>query len=189
MKQFLLILFTICIIFLFISCSSVTIKYPISNSPDTVENKKFEGIWLVDDDDVIHVKLDNNGIVKIAGLEWENNEFSIMPGEMIISAGDEHNFLSVRFQEDNKWMDNYYFLMYKFTEKGDLVLWLPNAAVFEKAIYANHLQGVIETGQYSKDIIITDSPEKLLSFINDSHNQDLFDYKEPIVLYRITQQK
>lgn len=189
MKLFLPITLPVFLILLFISCSSVTIKYPISNSPDTIENKKFEGIWLVDDNDVIHVKLDNNGVIKIAGLEWANNVFSIMPGEMIISSGDMHNFLSVRFQEDSKWMDNYYFLIYKFTEKGDLIMWLPKLDAFEEAISKKQLQGVIETGQYSKDITITDSPENLLSFINGSHSQDLFDFREPIVLYRVTQQK
>jgi hypothetical protein len=186
MKQFLLVLLSIFIIALTLSCSSVTIRYPISKSPDPINQEKFEGIWLVDDDDVIHVKFDSNGIARIAGLEWENNQFTIMHGEMIISSGDEHNFLFVRFQEDDKWMDDYYFLIYKFTEKGDLILWLPNVDAFEEAISKKYLQGIIETGQYSKDITITNTSEKLLEFINGSDNLILFEYREPIVLYKIT---
>ena len=186
MKQFSIVSLSIFIIVLTLSCSSVTIRYPISNSPEPIDQEKFEGIWLVDDDEVIHVKFAGNGIARIAGLEWENNQFTMMRGEMIISAGDEHNFLSVRFQEDDKWMNDYYFLIYKFTEKGDLVLWLPNVDAFEEAIRKKQLQGIIEKEQYSTNITITNASEKLLEFINDPDNLMLFEYREPIVLYKIT---
>ncbi len=186
MKQFLLVLLSIFIIALTLSCSSVTIRYPISNSPDPIDEEKFEGIWLVDDDEVIHVKFDSNGIARIAGLEWENNQFTLMHGEMIVSAGDEQNFLSVRFKEDEKWMNDYYFLIYKFTEKGDLVLWLPEVDAFEEAIMKKELQGIVVKEQYSTSITITSTSEKLLNFISDTSNQNLFEYREPIVLYKIT---
>ena len=186
MKQFLLVLLSIFIIVLTLSCSSVTIRYPISNSPEPIDQKKFEGIWLVDDDEVVHVKFDSNGIARIAGLEWENNQFTMMHGEMIVSAGDEYNFLSVRFQEDGKWMNNYYFLVYKFTEKGDLILWLPNVDAFEEAIMKKELQGIVMKEQYSTSITITSTSEELLNFISDTSNQKLFEYREPIVLYKIT---
>lgn len=186
MKQFLLVLLSIFIIAFTPGCSSVTIRYPISNSPDPIDEEKFEGIWLVDDDEVIHVKFDSNGIARIAGLEWENNQFIMVHGEMIVSAGGEHNFMSVRFKENGKWMKDYYFLIYKFTDKGDLVLWLPDVDAFEEAIMKKQLHGIIEKDEYSTNIIITNTSEELLNFISDTSGQKLFEYREPIVLYKIT---
>lgn len=186
MKQFLIVLLSIITILLILSCSSVTIRQPLSNNPEPIDQEKFEGVWLVDDDEVVHVKFADSGIAKIAGLEWRDDQFQIMHGEMIMSEGNEYNFLSVRFQEDDKWVDNYFFLPYKFTEQGDLVLWLPNEDAFEEAIGKKQLQGIIDKGQYSTSITVTNTSERLLEFINDPDNLRFFEYKEPIVLRKIT---
>ena len=186
MKQLLPVLLSIFTILLTLSCSSVTTRHPLSNNPEPIDQKKFEGVWLVDDDEVVHVKFTGSGIARIAGLEWEEDQFIITHGEMIVSEGDEHNFLSVRFQENGKWMDDYFFLPYKFTEQGDIVLWLPNEDAFEKAINKKQLHGIINEEQYSTNITITNTSEKLFNFINDPDNLKLFEYREPIILYKIT---
>ena len=186
MKQFLFVLLSIFAMLLTLGCSSVTTRHPLSNNPEAIDHEKFEGVWLVDDDEVLHVKFTGNGIARIAGFEWESDQFNITHVEMIVTEGDEHNFLSVRFQEEGKWMDDYYFLACKFTEKGDLVLWLPNVDAFEEAIGKKKLSGIINEDQYSTNITITDVPEKLFEYINGPDNLNLFDYKEPIIIYKIT---
>jgi hypothetical protein len=186
MKQFLLVLLSIFIILLTISCSSVTSKYPLSANPEPIDQKNFEGVWQVDNDEVVQIKFANNGIAMIAGLEWQSDQFIIMRGEMIVSEGNEHNFLSIRFKEKGKWMDGYLFLPYKFTEQGDLILWPPVVDAFEEAIREKILQGTIEMGEYSTSIMLTSSPEKLFNFINNSDNFNLFDYRDPIILLKVT---
>ncbi|MFH1038637.1 MAG: hypothetical protein V1789_08240 [PVC group bacterium] len=184
MRQFSIVLLSISAMLLTSGCSSVTTKHPLSNNPKPIDQEKFEGVWLVDDT-VVHVQFGSNGIAQIAGLEWENNQFHIVQGEMIVTEGDKHNFLSVRFQEDGKWMDDYLFLAYKFSEQGDLILWLPNEDVFEEAIEKKQLDGVIKQQQYSTDITITTAPEKLLEFIIDPDNLKLFEYREPMILRKV----
>jgi hypothetical protein len=185
MKQFLLVILSVIIGLFSICCSSVTSRYPLPGNSLAIDQKKLEGIWLVDSDEVIHLRFNSKGTAIIAGMEWKEDQYEIVYGEINVTEGDEYNFLSIRFQEDNKWLDNYYFLTYTFTEKGDLILWLPNVDIFEEAIKNKQIKGIIEKDQYSTGITITNSSENLLKFINDASRHNLFDYKEPIVLYKI----
>ena len=184
MKQFSIMLLSLSTLLLASGCSSVTTRLPLSSAPKPIDQEKFEGAWLVGDT-VVHVKFDRNGVAQIAGVDWKDNQFQIVHAEMIVTEGDKHNFLSFRVQEDGKWMDGYLLAAYKFSEQGDLILWLPNSDVFEEAIEKKQLNGEVKTQQYSTDITITDPPEKLLGFINDPDNLKIFDYREPMVLRKV----
>jgi hypothetical protein len=166
-------------------CSSVTTTHPLSSNPKPIDQEEFEGAWLADDQ-TFHVKFSSNGVAKIAGVEWKSNQFHIVHGEMIVTEGDEHNFLSVRFQEDGEWMEDYFFLPYTFTEQDDLILWAPDTDVFEELIEKKQLQGIIKKGKYSTNITITNAPAGLLEIINDPENLKLFEYREPTILRKIT---
>ena len=171
------------IILLSAGCSAVTIRDPLSEHPEPIDQDELEGTWLIDDE-VVHVKFGSNGIAQIAGVEWESNQFHIVHAEMIVTKGDKHNFLSIRAQEDGEWMDEYYFLAYMFLENGDLVAWSPNVNMFEDMIKNAHLQGVITEGKYSTHVSLTNSPLKL---INDPENMKLFEYSDPMVIQKISE--
>ena len=175
-----------CVISLSIGCSSVTIKDPLSENPEPIDQEKLEGTWVLNDE-VFHVKFGSNGVAQIAGVEWESNQFHIVHAEVIVTKGDKHNFLSVRRQEDGRWMGDYYFLSYMFAENGDLVAWVPNANVFKNLIKEKELQGVITEGKYSTSVSITNSPLKLLKLINDPENLKLFEYTEPTIIRKISE--
>ncbi len=168
-------------------CSSVTTQFPLPRNPKPIDQGEFEGAWLADDK-VLHVQFASNDVANIATLEWESNQFHIVHGEMIVTKGEENNFLSVRFQKEGVWMDAYYFLSYKLTDQGNLILWLPDPDSFEEMVDEKRLQGIIKKGKYSTNIVITNTPAELLKIINDSHNSELFEYKEPIVLKRLTKE-
>ncbi|MDD5707600.1 MAG: hypothetical protein PHR35_16890 [Kiritimatiellae bacterium] len=167
-----------------IGCSSVTIEQPLSAHPTPVDKDKFEGTWLVEKS-AVDVKFASNGVARIAGTEWEEDHFRLVQGEMIVTEGKENKYISIRFEEDGVWTNWYYFIQYKFTDSGDLVLWLPNADAFETAIKTNALQGLVTKEQYSKSINVTNAPAALLDFMDDPEGRDLFGYREPIVLRRI----
>ena len=174
------------ILLLSVGCSAVTIKDPLSENPEPIDQEKFEGTWLMDDE-VFHVKFGSNGVAQIAGMEWESNQFHIVHAEVIVTKGDKHNFLSVRVQEDGEWMDEYFFLSYIFSENGDLVVWSPDVDMFEDKIENGHLQGVITEGKYSTHVSITNSPLKLLKLINDPENMKLFEYGDPTIIRKISE--
>jgi hypothetical protein len=166
-----------------IGCSSVTIEQPLSEHPTPLDKDKFEGTWLIEKL-ILDIRFASNGVARIATTDWKDDRFRLVQGEMIVTEGRKDNFISVRFEEDGAWTNQYFLLQYTFTDNGDLVLWLPNMDEFEDAIRTNTLQGVIEK-QYSTSISVTNPPAGLLDFMNDPQRQNLFELREPIVLRRI----
>lgn len=181
----LLLLFAV---FLICGCSTVVTKNPLTTDPNSYGRDNFEGSWLIGDN-IYFIRFAANGIARIAVVVWEDDRYQLGHGEMIVKKGDKSNYLSVRFKQDPEWMDDYIILQYLFTDTGDLVLWIPNADIFEKAIKDKKLQGVIKKKKFSKDITITSDPAKLLDFLSESDNLNLFDYREPIILRRVTSPK
>ena len=61
----------------------------------------------------------------------------------------------------------------------------PDVEVFEGVVTNHLLQGVLQKGQYSSDITITNAPGALLEFIDQPRDQRLFNYTEPMILRKI----
>jgi hypothetical protein len=179
-----IIVLAMLVVILGAGCSSVTTVNPLSLETKPLDKDKFEGTWLLGKESV-SVRFASNGVARIAGVRWENDQFRLEQREMIITEGEEYNFLSIRFEEDGKWTNQFFFLQYHFTEEGDLLLWLPNSKVFEEAIKTNRLQGV----KHNSGVIITNTPGELLKFINNSDNLQLFEYREPIVVKKVAGQE
>jgi hypothetical protein len=95
-------------------------------------------------------------------------------------------FLSVRTQEDGAWADHYYLVQFKFTDPGELVLWLPNADAFAEAIAHNLVEGTVDGDGAGTDVTITGPPETLLELIDDPDDLELFDYRDPMILRKVT---
>ena len=172
-----------CAALLLCNCDSVTTTYPLTTEPKAIDKEKFEGTWLTDDEGgVLQVKFADNGIAHIAGVEWKDDHFEIGKMEMTIVEGKEHNFISIRGQEDHGWPDQYFFLPYKFSDQGYLILWLPDSDSFKKAIGEKLLKGTIKKGKYSTEINITSDAAELIKVINDPDNSQLFNYKNPMIL-------
>lgn len=167
-------------------CSSVKTTQPLSSNPEPIDQDKFEGVWLLDDS-VVHVQFSSNGVAKIAGLEWEDDRFQINRAEAIVTKGNKHNFISLRCQEDDGKWDGYYFLPYKFTHQGDLVLWPPVPGAFEGMIEKKKLQGIVKKDEYTTAITITNAPARLLEVIDDPDNLNLFNYREPTILKKVAE--
>jgi len=180
------ILLALCAALLLCSCSSVSTKYPLTADPKAIDQEKFEGSWQ-SDKSVLRIQFAKSGIAQIAGLVWKDDNFEIARGEMIVTQGNEYNFLSVRFREDEEWMEGYLLVQYRFTDQGDLVLWRPNNDAFEEAILKTLLTGDIQKSTHSSQIRITSEPGTLLKFINDPDNLTLFEYREPMILRKIAE--
>jgi len=173
----------IALLLLFTGCSSVTIPQPLSSPPQPVDQEQFEGTWLFEHN-TFAVRFASNGVARIACTEWRDDDFGLLRGEMVVTEGRENNYISVRFEEDGQWTNDYLVFQYKFA--GDaLVLWWPNVDEFEAAIRAKRLQGDVSKNKYAASISITNSPSELLAFLNDPARKTLFEYKDPIVLRRV----
>jgi hypothetical protein len=166
-------------------CSSVTTVQPLPWKIEPADQDKFEGTWLLGGG-ALQIRFAETGVARFAGLDWEDGQFQLERGEMTICHGEELDFLSVRTEEGGAWMDRYYLVQYRFTDEGDLVLWLPNPEAFAEAIAHGRLEGTVEGGDCCPDATITSQPDTLLELIDDADDRELFDYREPMILRRVT---
>ena len=169
---------------LFAGCSAVTTPYPLSTQSKPVDKERFEGTWQ-GGEGTVSVRFASNGVARLAGTEWNDDQFRLIQGEMIVAEGKKDNFISVRFEQNGAWTNRYFFLQYKFTDNGDLVLWGPNIDEFEAAIRSGMLQGVVTKKKNTTSISVTNAPGELLDFMNDPERRTLFNYREPMVLRKI----
>jgi hypothetical protein len=157
---------------------------PLPDKVDGVEKALFEGEW-VSEGQIIYVRFGDGGVGRFAGVDWKEGRFQLDEGEMIITKGEGRSFVSVRVKENGVWDERYYFAQYRFTEPGDLELWLPDTKAFAEAIAKGKLEGVVEKGKHTQSVTISGKPEKVLTFLNDPANGALFDSKEPMILKRL----
>jgi hypothetical protein len=184
LKKICLSLFFIPLLLLLSGCSFVTTSQPLSSAPEPIDQDKFEGAWL-SEEEVVFIRFAASGVAHLAGLDWKDDQFQMVQGELIIIRGEKGNYLSVRLQEEGEWQNRYYLIQYEFTDEGDLLLWFPNEDVFAKAVEDGLLQGEVKTERHRDDIFITDTPEKILRFIENPGPLRLFNTGEPLILKKV----
>jgi len=175
---FLFLMSTLC------GCASVTMRQSLPEKVDAPEKALFEGEW-VSEGQIIYIRFGEGGHGRFAGVDWKEGRFQLDEGEMIVTKGEGRSFLSVRIEENGVWDERYYFARYRFTESGDLELWLPDTKAFAEAIEKGTLEGVVEKGKHTQSVTISSKPEKVLAFLIASENEMLFDSKEPMILKRL----
>lgn len=171
------------VLFLLTSCSSVVSRYPLSEPSSSPEAKKLEGIWLVEKGPLF-VQFQENGVAKLASLEWDGQQFEQLEGDMIVTIGKHRRFLSVRFFEDDSLEPSYYIMEYAFSDDGHLLVWSPQLERFEAAVEEGNMEGFIEKGEFSTDVILTQPPGPLLKTL-DQPEKDYFDYRKPLILKKL----
>lgn len=171
-------------ILLVAGCSSVTTDQPLPRMSGTFEQGLFEGVWMANDQ-ILMVQFSSDGIARVAGLEWKDDEFQLERAELILSGGDDLKVASVRAQEDGEWLDQYFFVQYEFTQQGDLVLRLPNVDFFDEAVSDGRLEGFVDRGEYGRDIRVGASPEVFLEFLKGQDPSVIFGVGDPVVLKRV----
>jgi hypothetical protein len=165
-------------------CASVTLVQPLPAMEDAAERARFEGEWIMDGE-IVYVRFGSKNTGQFAGVDWKEEQFQLDTGELVVSRGMKHDYLSVRVKMKDQWEDHYYFAQYAFTDEGNLLVWLPDPEAFDQAIQEGRLEGAVERTQYTHNVELTDTPEKILAFLNEPGNGDLFDYSAPRTLKRL----
>ncbi len=166
------------------ACSPVLVREPLPANAGADELARFDGAWL-SGRDVTHVRFEQGQPLAIGGVEWRDGRFQVDPGEVVVTDGEEHGFLSVRVREGDGWMEGWYLVEYRFTDDGDLLVWLPQAAAFADAVEAGDLAGVVERSDTSTTVTLTGPPEATLAFLQGAAGATLFDYRDPMVMRRL----
>jgi len=166
------------------SCSYVAILQPLPQSGDPVAQAQLEGEWL-SEDIVVSLRFASNGVGCIAGLDWQDDHFRIEEGELIVSNAEDKNYFSARFRDKGEWEDRYYFVRYRLTAQGDLLLWPPNVSAFEKAVESGALAGTVKKGAWGTRVTVSSAPETILKYLTEQGTGELFEYEDPTVLKRL----
>jgi hypothetical protein len=82
-KKICLSLFFIPLLLLLSGCSFVTTQQPLSSAPEPIDRDKFEGAWL-SEEEVVFIRFAASGVARLAGLDWKDDQFQMVQGEMII---------------------------------------------------------------------------------------------------------
>ena len=102
-----------------------------------------------------------------------------------IGQSDYMSFVLIDSESGKQKASLYSFARYEVNWSGDLRVWLANADVLAQAIQAGKLRGSVKADKYAKDVLLTDSTERLAAFVAASDPAKLFTGK-PLVLYRLT---
>jgi len=174
-----------------VGCDSVGTRYPLSADPQPIDVEQFEGAWMMEND-VIHIHYDSQGVARMAGVEWDDqaDAFKLNQAEIIVAEGAGHNYISLGIAEDEAAeagkFDEYMLVQYYFTDEPDMVIWMPVSGAFAEAVESGKLKGEITKGEMSTSVLLTDSGETIIKFLDDPENDDLFQYREPLILRKIS---
>jgi len=183
MKLFRLLIFfgLLCIL---IGCSAVVTRYPVAFPSNNSKLQDLEGIWMTEDGPIF-VNFDAQGRGQIASLEWKDQEYQILRGELLVSEVGTRHFLSIRIAEENQWDGEYFLAEFTTNPKGYLVVWEARKKLFEQAVRDKKLPGFIQEDRYGSDVILTARPEVLNAFIASWEGAPLFDRTKPVVLKKV----
>jgi len=179
------ILLSLSILLLVSGCSSVRTKYPLINNPDESEQDKLEGAWLLDNEMIFYIGFPSTGLVQIAYVECGSNKFNIVRGAGTVTKSNKRGFISFRFPGVEYWNEDYMLFEYA-SWRDDLILWGPNDEAFEDLIKKATLKGYKKTTGDSTFLTITNTSEEVLEVIGKPEYKDLFDYRQPHLLRKIT---
>jgi len=168
-----------------VGCSSVTLRHPLPANGGASDRAQLEGCWR-SGGEVVFVEFSDDGVGRIAGVDWKDGRFQLGEAEMVVSRAADRGFLSVRTRGTSGWDRELYLLEFHATDDGDLVLWAPDPEAFAVAVDQGRLEGTVERDEHSLNVTLTGAPEKVLAFLGDPASGELFDLRRPIVVTRVT---
>lgn len=167
-----------------VGCSMVSVREPLPMTDRPDARAMLEGTWQLEDG-MGELRFQADGIGQFAALEWEDNDFKIVRGEIHLSNAADLGLMSVRTQEDGEWEDRYLVVAYKVVQNGDLVVWTCQAETFADAVESGALAGEVSRGRYGTDVELSSEPTAVLDFISGSNAVQLFNWRDPMVIRRL----
>ena len=165
-------------------CSSVTLVKPLPANTSASDRAQLEGRWA-SGGEILFVRFTDDGIGKVAGVDWKNGRFELAEAELVVSRIADRGFLSLRSRGTNGWDQEYFLVEYHFTSDGDLVIWEPDPEAFAAVVGQGLIEGTVERGEHTVNVTLTGASEKVLAFLGDPANGELFDLRRPTIATRL----
>lgn len=166
------------------ACSSVKLKAPFPPPAEPADKARLEGAWQVGDA-VVYLNFRTNGVAEFHVPGWENGRFQVTHGELVTATGDGQGYFCARVTTGDEASDVYDLAAFRLVDDDQLVFWWPKPDSFKQAVASGTLEGGETAVNHGKHIILSSPPEKLLRFLTDPANKDLFQYTSPIVARKV----
>jgi hypothetical protein len=195
-SKFLLLIVSVITLTVF-GCSGVEIKAPLpaiaSQNFFGPDANQITGVWASANraqgrtPNYVFVERDDNGVFQMAMVSWEENDFETMRYEFVVSTGNDILIMSARAVSVNDLEpeEAYVLCAFTITEGGDIVIWETDISAFEKLVADGVLQGSVSDG-FGKLVSLTSAGDEILTIIRSSDDRDLFKFKEPHVMRKIS---
>ena len=148
-------------------------------------SKQFNGVWDFDAS-FGYVKFLQKGELRLAGVDWENNNFHVSRSLAIITECGDKKFINFKDPEIEEGEGlEYFFMHYSFIAENQLIMWLPKSKIFQKAVSEKVLKGKMKKVDFSTVVSINEPKGSLCGFIQDKGIEEVFDLEEPIIIEKI----
>ena len=102
-----------------------------------------------------------------------------------IGTQDYLSFIEIGSDANKGKTSLYGFARYEVNWSGDIQVWFANSDVLAQAVKSGKLRGTVKSDSAGKNVWLTDSTERLASFVAASDPAKLFSGK-PLIFYRLT---
>jgi len=166
-----------------VSCSSVSMNKPLPNNTTVDQRKELVGEWTTKDGSC-KINFDSKGIGQFAYLEWndESNKFEVSGQSFIYTQAEDDYYLSIQSNDEEG--DPTFSLAQCALSEENLILWLPNIEKFEELIKQKKLSGKVTRSKHATSVALSNSPKEIMKILKKE--RDLFEYREPLVLSKLT---
>jgi hypothetical protein len=172
----------LCSILILAACDAVVSNQPMGERPKSIERDErqvWEGVWLLpgegsESDRVITIKtLDPaNGVLEVGALNIDYSSYKTI--HVFVRSTGEHLYANMAEDKTYQWL--------RFEARGKYMLvWLPRASRFERAVADGTLKGFVIHGLWNTVVHLTDLTKQQSAVIAAA--EDYFD--GPLVLIKV----
>lgn len=144
-----------------------------------IPNKdEWEGTWIAEDGS-LQIKVINKELGEIRIMFIENGE--LLNYRIFLAKNGNDTYMNLVEKSEDK-----FYYPAKFKKKtNQVIVWRVSSDFLKKAITSKKIDGEITEHKYNDDLLIKASKEKLNSYFIENSDQMLFEYEDPLVLWRL----
>ena len=166
-------------------CSSVTSTAQLGEPVAAEDAKKLEGVWLTSDGEPMWVRHVQENELRVAGIEWHESKFRLAEFVAFITEDEDRQYVNVVDTDEQGEKPTYCFLRIARQDEEYLLLSLPHAESFAKAVEEGKLSGNVTKKDNRLTVRLNSPAEKLREFVTPSKVAEQFDFDSSEVFRRV----
>lgn len=164
---------------LIFGCAAVCSVGPVGETAKSLSDGEWDGTWICQDHAIMMKVLEpQKGFLQIAWLEEKEGSFKVESYRVEIRESGDWLLGNIKEKEGSS---RYYWALIK-KDKGQMIVWFPDASEFAKLVQAGALSGKVEKD--GRVILEKFTAEDLKSVLSGDKGV-CFEWKRPTTLFRV----